>query len=348
MVEFKDLFCFPYCLFVVAEMDAPKTFTRPTFSASECVSLLQREWGLSAADESCLKPLPSYDDQNFALSCGSKYVLKIFHLEEKDATMELQDAVMARLREAAVTAPFARSTIRGESFVRERGHLVRLLEWVPGEDWCTMDLEHKLAAMTKVGELNGRIDAALCDVRTKGGAELRQWVWRTSDVALLAHYRWAIAKRQNKERLAIFDGLLQQFREADLENCSEGVVHNDINDHNTLHDRNTITGVIDLGDVCRERHCFSLGNTLFYMMLTLPLDRVLAAARDVTSGYQRHNKLSERELRLAWLGAKLRCLTSATMSGATQEKHPDDPYVGETEKPGWNLLDFIYNIGFYE
>ena len=100
--------------------------------------------------------------------------------------------------------------------------------------------------------------------------------------------------------------------------------------------------MIDLGDTCLERHCFSLGNTLFYMMLTLPLEHVLAAAKDVVKGYVRHNPLPEREVRLAWLGAKLRCLTSATMSGATQEKHPDDPYVGETEKPGWNLLDFIH------
>jgi hypothetical protein len=32
------------------------------------------------------------------------------------------------------------------------------------------------------------------------------------------------------------------------------------------------------------------------------------------------------------------------MSGATQEKHPDDAYVGETERPGWALLDYIYQI----
>jgi hypothetical protein len=32
------------------------------------------------------------------------------------------------------------------------------------------------------------------------------------------------------------------------------------------------------------------------------------------------------------------------MSGVTQEKYPEDPYVGETEKPGWNLLDYILDI----
>ncbi len=155
-------------------------------------------------------------------------------------------------------------------------------------------------------------------------------------------------KRQSAARLAIFDSLLEQFEKTDLTNCSEGVVHNDINDHNTLHDNGRISGVIDLGDCCFERHAFSLGNTLFYMLLTLPLEHVLSSAKKVVEGYLRHNPLPRRELEIAWLGAKLRCLTSATMSGATQEKHPDDPYVGETEKPGWNLLDYIYSIPFYE
>jgi hypothetical protein len=74
------------------------------------------------------------------------------------------------------------------------------------------------------------------------------------------------------------------------------------------------------------------------------LEHVIDAARAVTAGYLRHNTLSATEQRLAWAGAKLRCLTSATMSGATQEKHPEDPYVGETEKPGWALLDHIVGV----
>ncbi len=208
------------------------------------------------------------------------------------------------------------------------------------------------------------MDAALREVRTAGGAERRRWVWRTSDVLLLRHYRPSVARRQTAARLALFDGLLEDFEQRVqplLAAASEGVVHNDLNDHNTLQTDARISGVIDLGDVCLERHCFSLGNTLYYMMLTLPvrdscffllsflisplqLEQVLAAARAVVVGYQRRNPLPPGELALAWAGAKLRCLTSATMSGATQELHPDDPYVGETERPGWALLDHISGV----
>jgi hypothetical protein len=74
------------------------------------------------------------------------------------------------------------------------------------------------------------------------------------------------------------------------------------------------------------------------------LDRVLEAARATAAGYVRHNPLPPAELRLAWAGAKLRALVSVTMSGATQEKHPDDAYIGETEKPGWALLDYIVDM----
>lgn len=215
------------------------------------------------------------------------------------------------------------------------------------------------------------MDAALRDVRTAGGAERRRWVWRTSDVGLLRHYRPSVARRQSAARLAVFDRLLENFEqrvEPRLAAAREGVVHNDLNDHNTLQAQGRISGVIDLGDVCLERHCFSLGNTLYYMMLTLPvrththtlsllflfpaltlllsrqLEHVLEAARAVVAGYQRRNPLSAEELALAWAGAKLRCLTSAAMSGATQELHPEDPYVSETEKPGWALLDYIHAV----
>ena len=151
-----------------------------------------------------------------------------------------------------------------------------------------MVLPAKLAAMEQVGEvspraskfashtsqLNGRMDAALRDVRTAGGAERRQWVWRTSDVLLLRHYRPSVVRRQSAARVAIFDRLLEEFEktvEPQLRGAAEGVVHNDLNDHNTLQTNGVISGVIDLGDVCLERHCFSLGNTLYYMMLTLPV-----------------------------------------------------------------------------
>ncbi len=197
----------------MSEESAHKTFTRPQFSAAECAELLARVWGVVVAGPEALQPLPSYDDQNFAVTGlgGTRHVLKLFHAEEKEATMELQDAVMRRLREAGVAAPFAVPTRAGASWARERGHLARLLEWVPGEDWCKMDLPGKLAAMQQVGEvstrrssfwcahvpgqLNGRMDAALRDVRTAGGAERRRWVWRTSDVLLLCHYRPSVAGR---------------------------------------------------------------------------------------------------------------------------------------------------------
>jgi Ser/Thr protein kinase RdoA (MazF antagonist) len=116
----------------------------------------------------------------------------------------------------------------------------------------------------------------------------------------LQHYRWAVEKRQSAGRLACFDRLLAEIRaeeEKALKSVSSGLVHNDLNDHNTIVGRDDdstpkIRGLIDLGDLCVERHCFSLGNTLFYMMLTLPLERVLEAARSVVQGYISRNPLS--------------------------------------------------------
>lgn len=337
------------------EGEKPKTYTRPTFTEADCRRIVKEQWGIVI--EKC-KPLPSYDDQNYAVVSeqGTKYVVKAFHLEEREEVMELQDGVMERLRKAGVNAPYAVKSVRGETHVRERGHLMRVLEWVEGEDWAGLEEGQKLALGEALGALAGRIDAALAGWRSQGGAEERQWVWRTSDAGLLRHYRDSVAARQSPARVALFDALLASHaREMQpggiLASQPLGIVHNDVNDHNTLVARSPaapprVAGVIDLGDVCLERYCFSLGNTLFYAMLNMPLPLVLPVAARVARGYLSANPaLSPASaVSAAWLGAKLRCLTSASMSGHTQILHPDDPYVGETEVPGWKLLDYIYPI----
>lgn len=78
-------------------------------------------------------------------------------------------------------------------------------------------------------------------------------------------------------------------------------------------------------------------------MLNLPLDLVMSVACGVARGYMKHNPIM-KDTKAAWLGAKLRCVVSATMSGVSQEAQPDNQYVGETEKPGWALLDYIVDI----
>lgn len=159
-------------------MEAPKTYTRPEFSAEEALELLQSFWGVRAAK---VKSLPSYDDQNFAVLLQEdakepSYVLKLFHKEEKESTLELQTLVMNRLAEVGVCAPRHVSLVDESAFKRIRGHLGRLLKWVPGNDWCSLDLQDKMSLMFAVGELNGHVDAALRETRSEGGAEHREWV----------------------------------------------------------------------------------------------------------------------------------------------------------------------------
>ena len=318
-----------------------KTFTRPEFSASEASELLEKVWGLKATS---LAPLPSYDDLNYKvdLSDGRRVVFKAFHAEENTSVLLLQDSVMRQLSEASVRSPSPVLNLKGETFARHGKHLVRVLDWVPGSDWIHLDEEARIRTMPEMGALVARVDAALSSV--EDAAAHRHWVWRTSDALLLREFRWSVEKRQSAQRLALFDHLLAEYETTvipQLEQCGAGVIHNDINDHNTLVEDGRVVGVIDLGDVCFERYCFSLGNTLFYALMGLAQERVLECAQEVLRGYLEQRRLSSLEQELVWTGACLRCLVSCAMAGHTSELHPHDAYVGETEVPGWKLLEFM-------
>ncbi len=83
-----------------------------------------------------------------------------------------------------------------------------------------------------------------------------------------------------------------------------------------------VVGVLDLGDACVEVYALALGNSLFYAMLGLPLDQVRGVARDVVAGYCAQRQLSRDELKMAAVGARMRCLVSASMAGVSAEQHP--------------------------
>lgn len=333
--------------------------TRPSIAESkDVIELVQKHWGIAISKVS---PLDSYDDKNFRVveeGNGTKWVFKVLHAECEERVVELQHAAMLALRKDGVAAPFPVQTRDGAWWVSvDMGghtHIARLLEWVPGRDYAVIKPEDRPQLAYMFGELVARVDRAFQSLNPIPEAAFRKWLWRTSDAHMVAEYRASVQRRHTPERLAIWDETMRLWNTEWAPRAAalpQGLVHNDINDRNVLVSEEgappplRVTGVLDLGDACVERYALNLGNSLFYAMLGLPLENVIQVARDLTNGYCAAKPLSREEKCIAAAGARIRCLVSATMAGATREMHPDNEYVGETEKPGWVLLEFLSKEG---
>lgn len=94
--------------------------TKPAFSEKQAIELVEKRFGLNVSE---LKPLPSYDDQNFHVRVsGSEggdctdYVVKIINFEDSQnpKLIEVQTQIMLFLNEEGFPVPTPRFTKGGE------------------------------------------------------------------------------------------------------------------------------------------------------------------------------------------------------------------------------------------
>lgn len=88
---------------------------KPQFSLSQATDILTRRYGLTTSE---IRPLPSYDDQNFYVSStnGIQYVLKIMNTEDSKnpVLIEVQTYAMSFLHKNGIPAQTAVPTITGQ------------------------------------------------------------------------------------------------------------------------------------------------------------------------------------------------------------------------------------------
>ncbi|KAL0159364.1 hypothetical protein M9458_043089, partial [Cirrhinus mrigala] len=89
--------------------------SKPNLSHSQAIEIIKRLYGLTV---SVIRPLPSYDDQNFymAPSEGGEYVLKVMNsADSKNVTVtELQTHAMNFLHQRGLPAQTALPTLTGQ------------------------------------------------------------------------------------------------------------------------------------------------------------------------------------------------------------------------------------------
>lgn len=320
----------------------------PRFSPAEASAILATHYGLSGT----LEPLASERDQNFRVTSrtGRQAVLKIADSNEDRRTLECQNAVLDRLGSAGTRFHFPAliPDQRGRPIVDVEGpdgarHLVRLLQYVPGEPLANVRA-HTSALLEEVGTLMGTVARVLDGFEVTCPDRGLRWDLRHGR-RVIDQCLSGITRLDQRGRIGHFLEVFDRGAGPLLGGLRTNVVHNDANDHNVLvstADRadptqpRRVTGLVDFGDLVHSYVVGEVAIAAAYVMLR-KRDPIRAAAH-VVRGFHQAYALTDQELAALYPLICLRLCTSAVLSAHQRTQDPGNAYLSVSETAVWTLL----------
>lgn len=299
--------------------------------------LLRRDYELDGA----LSPLPGEADLNLRLcSDGGDYLVKVRADGDSD-TLALQVAALAHVAASAPELPTSRTvpTVRGEALaalvVAGQHRTVWVTEWLPGQlmsDQASLSLD----ACEQLGQVLGALDCAMQTFQDPRAERPIKWDLLRSEW-IGAHLEAVEAGWLRDAVEAIHEWHVSHKRPlAELRRC---VVHNDANDHNVLvaaDGPQTITGLVDFGDMCETALVSELAIAASYA--AMHTKDPLTAIDAVTRGYHAELPLQPGELAMVLPLIELRLAVSVTNAAVEAEARPGDPYITISQEGARRVL----------
>ncbi len=326
----------------MSTFDTPK----PSFDDTDLIGLLHREYGLVCR----VRTLPGERDQNLLATTedGSRYVLKVAHVNESLAELNLQNAILLHIagRDPALPIPrvlATRSGLHVTHVVHSTGHRhhVRVLSFLPGVLLHSVDHTEELIA--SFGAFVGKLSKTLLDFMHVGA--LRQkFLWNLDNALNCAEDSVYIADRS---QAAMVDTCFERYRRVTLPKllglrCA--VLHQDANDYNVVvgDDGERIAGLIDFGDVVWGRQINEVAVALAYVLLNSS-DTLASAAQFITA-YHAEFPLLEMELEVLFDLVCMRLCMSVCISSRRSREFADNDYLLVSQGPALALLSRLANI----
>src|SRR6185369_10823335 len=284
-------------------------------------------------------------------SAGDRFVLKIAHAEETEATLDLQHRALERIaeREPTLALPRLLRSRAGrelETVSAEDGtvHLARVLTWVPGREWART-APHTPELLTSLGRTVARIDRAL-----EGFAHVaarRELKW---DIARSGWIGSHLTQLTDPTRRALVERHLTRFEseiQPGLSRLRRGVIHNDSNDWNVIvapghPDTREVSAIVDFGDMLESVVVADLAIACAYAMQDKP--DPLAAATAVVAGYHAEYPLQPGELALLFPLIGIRLAVSVVNSAEQAVGFPGDSYLTISETGAWATLERLEQV----
>ncbi|KAM6125629.1 hydroxylysine kinase isoform 2-T2 [Phoenicopterus ruber ruber] len=299
----------------------PQTLTKPALGEKEATDLVDRVFGLKV---SWIRPLPSYDDQNFhvrvsrhqgAAEGADEYVLKITNSEDsrEPDLIEAQTQAMMFLKAEGFPSATPHLTKDGNIMSLESGgtgpgnkkYMVRLLTYLPGMPVAKIATNAQI--FYEIGKLAASLDKALSE----------------------------------------------KFHHPSVKSLHRGINHGDLNDHNILVDSSStplenpqyrVSGILDFSDMSYGYYVFEVAIAIMYMMIESP--DPLSVGGHVLAGFESVLPLTEEERGALFLLVSGRFSQSLVIAAHTAQLYPENKeYLMITAKTGWKHLMKMFEVG---
>ncbi|KAJ7418669.1 Hydroxylysine kinase [Willisornis vidua] len=347
----------------------PQTLTKPAFSEKAAAELVDRVFGLKV---SWLRPLPSYDDQNFHVRVlrsregaegAQEYVLKITNSQDSQEPELIQAQTQAMMFLSAEGFPSATphltkdgnimSLESGDTGPGNQKYTVRLLTYLSGTPVAKIATNAQI--LYEIGKLAASLDKALTEKfhhPSVKSLHRGQFIWNLANVPLLEQYIYALG--QNKHR-AVVEQVIEQFKRKVIPKLSSFracINHGDLNDHNILVEHSgslespeyRVSGILDFSDMSCGYYVFEVAIAIMYMMVESR--DPLGAGGHVLAGFESVLPLGAEERAALFLLVSGRFAQSLVIAAHTARLYPDNTeYLMVTAKSGWKHLLTMWELG---
>ncbi|KAM6962456.1 hydroxylysine kinase [Aplochiton taeniatus] len=332
--------------------------SKPNLSHSQVTEIVIRLFGFTP---SLIRPLPSYDDQNFYLEpCeGGEYVLKVMNSADSQnpTLVELQTHAMTFLYQQGLPAQTALPTTTGQLMSLEeidcgfgtQKYLVRLLTYLPGTTIARVTCSPQL--LYETGKMAAKMDKVL---QKMAHPQLRvlereNFIWNLSSIPLLEQY---LPLMEGDPTQHVVKEVIEQYKTCVIPKLPffrKCINHGDFNDHNILvqPDDSTgyrISGILDFGDMSSGYYVFDLAITIMYLTIENPSP--LDVGGPVIAGWESAVPLNEEERDALYLLVLGRFCQSLVLARHAVSQQPEnEEYLMTTAKTGFRHLRRFWEVG---
>ena len=300
---------------------SPFHLPRPRLTLEQATELARDRFGVTGS----VRELGSHQDRNFRIETdAATVVLKVSNPAIATVELEAQNAALAHLDSTGLDLPAVVAGIDGRAIQRvtvDGQNLdLRLLTYVDGHP-LTDSVRLSNGQICSLGDVAGRIVRGLADFEHPGTDRFLQWDLRRGGEVIDALLP-AVDDDARRERLRTVTDVARQQLARVADDLRVQTIHGDLTDDNVVsreHAAETITGVIDFGDVAHGWLVAELAATCACVLYRSP-QRPLAML-DTIEAFAAQVPLTDAELTALWPLIVLR--TAVLVVSGEQQVHLD-------------------------